>query len=79
MDREYVLLEHQTHKVLQCKLNQWRHKYNLEIIWCHAKLESNHVALAEPLYYVLVRRLPKKIEVHTTPSLFDDDIVDKEE
>ena len=73
MDREYVLLEHHTHKVLQCKLNQWRHKYDLEIIWIHTKIE------AEPLYYVLVRRLPKKIEVHTTPSLFDDDIVDKED
>lgn len=56
---EYVLLEYETHKTFQCKMNQWRHNYRLKILWMEVSQTQVGANSCEAYYFALIERTKK--------------------
>ncbi len=62
---EYVLLEKESHKTFQCKLNQWRHSYRVKVLWMDVRYLTDFPedrAVDVPLYFALIERTKKQGE-----------------
>ena len=54
---EYILLENESHKTFQCKLNQWRNDYLFTVVWMDVKSVLTGVGhVTETRYFALIRR-----------------------